>query len=88
MEYVSRLRVVKDLLRPFVGQRVLDAGCGDGRFCFEIKDEDVDVTGIDYSERALAFAKAFSPEVEFSVQDLKDIKLEGQFDTIVLIETL
>jgi SAM-dependent methyltransferase len=88
LDYISRLKVVKDLLKPFVGQRVLDAGCGDGRFCYELKGENVEVVGVDFSERAVGFARAFSPEGEFYAQDLKDIKLPYQFDVVVFIETL
>jgi len=88
VDYISRLRVVKDLLKPFEGQRVLDAGCGDGRFCYELKNENIEIVGVDYSERALGFARAFSPEIDFSVQDLTDIKIADPFDAVVFIETL
>ena len=88
VDYISRLQVVKELLFPFEGQKVLDAGCGDGRFCYELRNENVEIQGVDFSERALSFARAFSPGIEFSSQDLKDIKLAGQFDAVVFIETL
>lgn len=88
VDYISRLQVVKDLLLPLEGQKVLDAGCGDGRFCYELRNENVDIQGVDFSERALSFARAFSPGIEFSSSDLNDIKLAGQFDAVVFIETL
>jgi len=84
----SRINTVKNLLRPFRGQRILDAGCGDGRFCYELKSENVRLIGVDLSERALAFARAFNPEVEFYRQDLKNFPPPYQFDSIVMMETL
>ena len=85
---MSRINIVKNLLRPFRGQLILDAGCGDGRFCYELKNENAKVVGIDISEKALAFARAFNPEVEFYNQDLKDLSLPYRFDSIVMMESL
>ncbi len=88
IEKLSCLDIVKNSINPFNGQLVLDAGCGDGRFCYELRDEKVKVVGVDFSKRAIRFAKAFNPNVEFFVQDLKDLNLPYEFDYIVLIETL
>ena len=88
IEHASRLRVVKKLLKPFEGKIILDAGCGDGRFCYEMKNEDVKIVGVDFSLRAIGFAKAFNPDVEFFTQDLKNITLPYEFDAVVLIEIL
>ena len=88
VEYVSRLKTVKDLLRPFHGQLILDAGCGDGRFCYEMRGESVRMIGTDYSDKSLAFARLFNPQTEFYRQDLKNLNLPYQFDAVVLIETL
>ena len=88
LEYKATLAFVKDRLRPFVGQRILDAGCGDGRFCFELRDENVKLTGVDYSERAIAFARAFNPNATFHVGELSALRLQGKFDAAVMIEVL
>ena len=88
LEYLEFIRVVKELLKPYKGQSVLDAGCGDGRFCYELKRENVRVAGVDYSEKAIAFARAFNPELEFYVSDLLSLDLPAKFDTVVLLETL
>jgi SAM-dependent methyltransferase len=84
----SRIEIVRKMLRPFQGQLILDAGCGDGRFCYELKNENAKVIGVDISERALAFAKAFNPEVEFYNQDLRDLSLPYKFDSVVMMESL
>lgn len=88
IEYLSLLDRVKNLLQPFQEQRVLDVGCGDGRFCYELKNEKVKVVGVDFSESAIRFAKAFNPEVEFFVQDIRKLNLPCNFDYALLIETL
>lgn len=90
LEYTSKLQVVKDMLKPFRNQRVLDAGCGDGRFCFELKNENIKLVGVDYSERALSFARAFchGSDVEFFCQDLRDLELPYRFDAITFLDAL
>lgn len=88
IQYLYRLEMIKNLLRPFEGQYVLDAGCGDGRLCYELKKENLKVVGADMSERAIAFARAFNPDLEFYVQDLENLKIPHSFDYIVLMETL
>jgi SAM-dependent methyltransferase len=85
---MSRIRIVKDLLKPFQGQWILDAGCGDGRLCYELKTERVKLVGVDLSDRALAFARVFNPEVEFFRQDLKHLSLPHKFHAIIMIESL
>ncbi|MDO8591105.1 MAG: class I SAM-dependent methyltransferase [bacterium] len=88
IEHTSYLRVVKNLLKPFEGKIILDAGCGDGRFCYEMKNEDVKIIGVDFSKKAIDFAKAFNPALEFFTQDLKNFSVPYEFDAVVLIETL
>ncbi|MBS3144196.1 class I SAM-dependent methyltransferase [Candidatus Woesearchaeota archaeon] len=88
IEYLNYLQTVKQLLKSYNCKSVLDTGCGDGRFCYELKKDGFTVTGVDYSERALQFAKAFNPEVPFSVQNIEHLRFKQQFDAVVLIETL
>lgn len=89
IEYLTLLNLVKDTLSPFNKELILDAGCGDGRLCYELKKENVKVVGIDYSHKAINFAKAFNPELEFLAQDLEHpLNLPYKFDKIVLMEVL
>lgn len=88
LEYLGYLRLVKKLIAPFNGQRILDAGCGDGRFCYEMSKENVHLTGVDFSAAAIAWAKLFNPGIDFYAQDLKDLDLPYSFDVICFIETL
>ncbi len=44
--------------------------------------------GVDFSENAVRFARAFNPGAEFFAQDLENLNLPYKFDYIVLIEAL
>ena len=67
---------------------LLDVGCGDGRFCYEMKNEKIKITGLDYSKKAIQFAKAFNPKILFINKDLIEYETNKKFDYIILIETL
>lgn len=55
-------------LRP--GDRVLDAGCGLGRFVAALADNGIDAVGVDISEIAIAEAKREHPAPTYYVADL------------------
>lgn len=86
--HLSYLSIVKKLLGNIKGKKVLDAGCGDGRLCFELKEIGAEITGVDFSERALDFARVFSPNVSFVNTDLKTLALQKKFDIVILMEVL
>lgn len=88
LDYLSLLKVIKQVLSPLRGQRLLDAGCGDGRLCYELREENVKITGVDYSEKAISFAKAFNAAVKFHVTDLAELRFEEEFDIVALVEVL
>ncbi|MEN1682073.1 MAG: class I SAM-dependent methyltransferase [Planctomycetota bacterium] len=88
IEYQARLRLVTRLILEANPRRVLDAGCGDGRFCYELKDLGIELVGVDYSAAALRFAKAFAPSVSFYRQDLASLEVVGRFDAILCMETI
>jgi 2-polyprenyl-3-methyl-5-hydroxy-6-metoxy-1,4-benzoquinol methylase len=84
VEYLDYIRLVKKLVQD--EKKILDAGCGDGRFCFELKEKEI--IGIDYSKKAINFAKAFNPNINFHAADLTNLNLNKKFDCVVSIETL
>lgn len=90
VEYLALLKIIKQLLMPFNNQYILDAGCGDGRFCYELKDEPLNVVGVDFSQRAISFARAFcfDSDIVFYAMDLETIELPHKFDYITMIEVL
>lgn len=66
--------------------KVLDVGCGDGRFVAMLEG---DVRGVDTDSRGVAFAKLIHSEGTYEVVDGKVLPYPDKtFDTIFLIETL
>ena len=86
--YLALLKYAKDCLHLASGESILDLGCGDARFVYEMRNDNAEVIGIDYSEKALSFAKAFNPERFFYTQDLRKLNLPRKFHGAVMIETL
>ncbi len=83
-------RAVLDLLagRALRGARILDCGCGTGRFASLFAGEGSHVTGVDSSERMLAIARQRVPGADFFQGDVLDLKLEGRFDVVVCSQVL
>lgn len=88
IEYNDYIKIVRKLLGNIENKKILDAGCGDGRFCFELLKEKADITGIDYSQRAINFARAFNPQGNFICNDLAKLSSKEKFDSLVSIETI
>ncbi|MEF8847396.1 MAG: methyltransferase domain-containing protein [Candidatus Paceibacterota bacterium] len=68
------------------GDKVLDLGCGNGRYFESIQDKDVDYLGIDFSEELIQIArKKYSEQdnAEFRTGDVLDLDLsKNQFDLV------
>ena len=60
-DHLALLETVCNLVIRYQPKRLVDFGCGDGRLIKELisKNQELLVTGVDSSERALAFARAF-----------------------------
>jgi ubiquinone/menaquinone biosynthesis C-methylase UbiE len=72
------------------GLRVLDVGCGDGRFAVEIADAGATVIGVDVAEAALERARARAPQVDFRrVEPDAALPFEdGSFDLVWASEVI
>lgn len=71
--------------------RAAEFGSGDGRFLGLIREAGVhDVTGVDYSQDAIAFSRLLVPEAKYTIADFtKKLSFEdNSFDLIFLVETL
>ncbi len=83
------INTIKEILKVKETDLILDACCGDGRFSYELKKTGANVVGVDYSKRAIEFAKIFNNDHKnFHSCDLKKFKYSKKFDKIVLMESL
>ncbi|MBF0539413.1 MAG: class I SAM-dependent methyltransferase [Nitrospirae bacterium] len=90
-EYMSYVGFVLERVREVAFDVMLDVGCGDGRFLYEASRvlSNKQLKGVDVSDRAVRFARAFNPDLELVVGDINDKGLfDVKFDLITLVETL
>ena len=78
----------EDLFYPNV--KVLDIGCGNGRYLFEFEKMDAIATGIDCAEKVVEYAKNFAKKInstsEFIACDAIDMPFQdNSFDLIFLV---
>lgn len=67
----------KEILTPYREKKVLDAGCGYGRWASFFEN----YTGVDFSPDFIAQAEEMYPNKQFIQADLKDLPLEdNEFD--------
>ncbi len=90
-EYLSYIDFVLGQLAPCKFESLLDVGCGDGRFLHEAKQrfEKTRLVGVDISDRAIQYAKAFNPDLEFHAANItQGLPVQEQFDIVTCIDTL
>ncbi len=76
-----------DYIRP--GDKVLDLGCGNGRFFEILKDKGIDYIGVDFSERLIEIAKKRYPQAKFQVADALNLPFSNDyFDKVYAIAVL
>jgi 2-polyprenyl-3-methyl-5-hydroxy-6-metoxy-1,4-benzoquinol methylase len=66
-DWQARRRFLLDRVSP--GQRVLDLGCGEGRFAAELQRAGAEVLAADVAEEPLRRARAAHPAIELSLID-------------------
>lgn len=86
LDYLTYITFVRDLVEHRRPVSLIDVGCGDGRLIHVIKALVPHVCGVDLSERAIGFARAFSPDVDFVCTDIGS--LSGEYACATLIEVL
>jgi len=73
----------------FAGERVLDSGCGSGRFFKVLKAEDIDYFGVDISERLIEIAQKNYPRGKFQVANTLNLPFPNNFfDKVYSISVL
>jgi 2-polyprenyl-6-hydroxyphenyl methylase/3-demethylubiquinone-9 3-methyltransferase len=78
-----RLRGIRNAIGPVDGMRILDLGCGKGRFARAFQDHGAEVTGIDLSSEMLSEATGV-PRVRGSARSLPF--RSGCFDAVLAVE--
>ena len=85
-KYFCYLLHCKKIIESLDVNSVLDVGCGEGRFLGLLDKEVSRKVGVDLSAKAIGFAKAFHPDIEFFSKDSSEI--EEKFDVVTTIEVL
>ncbi len=88
----ERLRLTLEACHPIEGKRILDAGCGTGRFCFPLAEKGMaKVVGIDFAEAMIAEARKLAEEKQlgdkcsFECVDILDYSPEEAFDYVIAV---
>lgn len=68
--------------------RILDAACGCGYGSLLLSEGGREVVGVDVSGEAISWANAYFPGPLFICRRIEDSPWEGQFDTVVSLETI
>jgi 2-polyprenyl-6-hydroxyphenyl methylase/3-demethylubiquinone-9 3-methyltransferase len=77
----KRLEINVEKLRPLKGKRILDVGCGSGRFCHAFAQEGAEyVLGVDFAPAMIEIADAVAKEAE--IDDRCEFRV-GAFPEIV-----
>jgi trans-aconitate methyltransferase len=82
--FVSRLSedLVSEWLKPQVGERILDLGCGTGYLTQKIADSGAAAVGLDASPEMIERAWAQYPHLEFIVADATNFRFDQPFDGV------
>jgi len=79
--------VLKDYTKE--GEKVLDVGCGNGRFLDLLGEKKIDYTGVDNSEEQIREAQKKYPDRNFLVADALNLPFpDDSFDKVFLIAVL
>jgi 2-polyprenyl-3-methyl-5-hydroxy-6-metoxy-1,4-benzoquinol methylase len=92
----TRYMLTLGALRQVQGRRLLDVGCGAGRYAIELAGRGAQVTGIDFSDEMLTMAKVRASEAElegsadFVSADFIDwaSHTDARFDTAIAMGVL
>ncbi|MBS1723852.1 MAG: class I SAM-dependent methyltransferase [Armatimonadetes bacterium] len=81
--------VMLGLLGDVTGSRILDLGCGEGRFCRMLTERHAVPVGIDPTPELIAEAAARDPNGRYLLGEAEQLEFEdGCFDTVVSYLTL
>jgi SAM-dependent methyltransferase len=67
------------------GARILDLGCGPGLYAGRLASAGFDVTGVDWSEVSIGYARSQSSSPRYLLGDYLRIGLDETFDAVLMI---
>jgi len=70
---------------PQNGAKLLDIGCGPGLYAKRLAERGLAVTGLDFSESSIAYAREHDPTSEYILRDYLSMDFDGAFDIVTLI---
>lgn len=71
--------------------KIMDLGCGPGELICELTDKynNIEITGIDFSERMIEISKRRNPSANHIKMDASELsKLDGKYDIIICTHSL
>ena len=80
---------IVDTLGLQAGDRVLDMGCGPGLYASRLAERGMDVTGVDYSKRSIAYAQEYAEAhglaITYRYKNYIELTDENAYDAALLI---
>ena len=67
------------------GAELLDIGCGPGLYAMRLSNRGLCVTGLDFSERSIIYAKEHDNKSKYIWQDYLEMEFENLYDMVTLI---
>jgi SAM-dependent methyltransferase len=83
---LCRYQLIESIFRKYLPRtgKILEAGCGLGRWVFYLRNLGYDITGIDLAADALRLAKEYDPSVPIHADNiLRTSYPNGSFDAII-----
>jgi 2-polyprenyl-3-methyl-5-hydroxy-6-metoxy-1,4-benzoquinol methylase len=83
--HIGTTETVSRFLPDVTGQQMLDLGCGTGGMCRHLAERGAQITGIDFSAKAIEVAKKLSAgdNPRYRVGSMFDLDDKGVYDSIV-----
>jgi 2-polyprenyl-3-methyl-5-hydroxy-6-metoxy-1,4-benzoquinol methylase len=90
LDYLVGLDMALHHLQEARPDSLVDIGCGDGRFVREVASRTPirTILGVDYSDKAIALARALNPSASFQAIDVTRDELPQRFDAATLVEVV
>jgi SAM-dependent methyltransferase len=68
-----------------LGNTLLDLGCGPGLYCRRFAERGLEVTGVDFSESSIHYAREHDDASRYQCGDYRMLELADSFDAVTLI---